>query len=132
VSTFSGEDQYGFQTMTNFLRSFRRVAAIVLGIYWAAVVLFIIGSTGEFWGIYCMIMLWLQVGPSKLIIEALPFSIEALSIYESQFWLIIFVVGTLVNSVLLTIGAFSVTGIYSLAVASDQKIASKLSQAGDD
>jgi hypothetical protein len=118
--------------MSNFLRSFKRVTAIVLGIYWAAVVIFVIGSIGEFWGTYCMIMFWLQVGPSKIIIETLPFSIDALSIFESQFWLIIFVVGTLVNTVLLTIGAFSVTGIYSLAVVSDQKIANKLSQAGDD
>ena len=112
--------------MGSFLRSFKRVTVVVLGIYWAALVLFIIGTVGEAWGTYCMIMFWLQVLPSKLILEALPFTVRPPpAILPDQFWLLVFVLGSLVNSLLLAVGAFLVTGIYSLAVTGDRKMADK-------
>ena len=117
--------------MSNFMRSFKRVTGAVIGIYWAALVLFIIGSIGEFWGTYCMIMFWLQVAATKLILEALPLTIKPPSILANQFWLFVFGLCTLVNSLLLAVGAFSVTGIYSLAVAGDLKITDKFGQSRD-
>jgi hypothetical protein len=123
--------------MDRLFSIFKRTAIIALSAYGALLVLFLASllveslgglgkvpfGLGEYIGNFCMLMYWVQFSFAKLIFGAFPtgFLPGFLKATDPNL-LAVFVIGNLLNALLIILVSFCWAAIYSLAEEGDRKL----------